>query len=129
MNLLTTHHRTRGNGPRTLRAADAGRKMGEMLAATPRAKPPSGKGQPKRDRRLRNVTDGKTPTLAALGITKRESAEAGRTGAVAGAVGVAGGIEAAAILWGGRKPPFGPTLESNTLGSHTGCLRKPFRTY
>ena len=62
-----------------------------MLAATPRAKPPSGKGQPKRDRRIRNVTDGETPTLAALGISKRESAEAGRTGAgaVAGAVGVA----------------------------------------
>ena len=33
MNLLTTHHRTRGNGPRTRHAADAGRGMGERVAA------------------------------------------------------------------------------------------------
>ena len=33
MNLLTTHHRTRGNGPRTRHAADAGRGMGERAAA------------------------------------------------------------------------------------------------
>ena len=33
MNLLTTHHRTRGNGPRTRRAPDAGRGMGERVAA------------------------------------------------------------------------------------------------
>jgi len=51
-------------------------RMGEMLLATPRAKPPSGKDQKKTDRRLRDVTDGDPPTLEELGISKRESAEA-----------------------------------------------------
>jgi hypothetical protein len=52
-------------------ALEAERKMGELLAETPRAKPPSGKGQKKTDRRSPMVTDG-APTLAELGITKRE---------------------------------------------------------
>jgi len=57
-------------------ALEAERKMGHMLAQTDRAKPPSGKGQEKHDRRLQAVTDGGAPTLKELGLTKRESVEA-----------------------------------------------------
>ena len=55
-------------------ALQAERKMGEMLAATERAKPPNPK--PPKDRQSHNVTDDAPPTLAALGVTKRESVEA-----------------------------------------------------
>lgn len=46
--------------------------MGEMLAATERAKPRNPK--PPKERRLHDVTDD-APTLKELGISKRESAE------------------------------------------------------
>ena len=59
----------------------AERKMGEMLAATARAKPISGKGQKKTDRRSSATTDG-APTLAELGVSKRESAEAQKLAAM-----------------------------------------------
>lgn len=54
-------------------ALEAERKMGEMLRETERAKPPNPK--PPKERRSHDVTDD-APTLAALGISKRESAEA-----------------------------------------------------
>jgi hypothetical protein len=47
--------------------------MGEMLAATERAKPRNPK--PPKERRLHGVTDD-APTLKELGISKRESAKA-----------------------------------------------------
>ncbi|MFZ1934630.1 MAG: hypothetical protein WCB27_13645 [Thermoguttaceae bacterium] len=56
-------------------ALEAERRMGELLAATPRAKPPPGPGRGKKSvtcsNRLFNA-----PTLAELGITKRESSQA-----------------------------------------------------
>jgi 16S rRNA G966 N2-methylase RsmD len=54
-------------------ALEAERKMGEMLLATERAKPPNPK--PPKERRSHDVTDD-VPTLASLGLTKRDSAEA-----------------------------------------------------
>lgn len=58
-------------------------KMGEMLEATKpkRAKPPSGKGQKKTDRRLPTGTDD-APTLAEMGLTKKESMNAQRLAAM-----------------------------------------------
>lgn len=71
-----------------IHAQEAERKMGEMLRETERAKPPNPK--PAKDRRLHDASDDHrpsadlsnsdalkdTPTLADLGISKRESAEA-----------------------------------------------------
>lgn len=48
-------------------------RMGELLLATERAKPPN--PHPPKERRLRDVTD-VAPTLLELGISKRESADA-----------------------------------------------------
>jgi N6-adenosine-specific RNA methylase IME4 len=56
-------------------ALEAERKMGQMLAATDRAKPPSGKGQKKTDRRSRASSDGQ-PTLKEIGISDNESSAA-----------------------------------------------------
>lgn len=70
--------RRKGMGEQTILhcqsyALEAERKMGEMLDKTERAKPPNPK--PPKDRRSHDVTDD-APTLASLGLTKRESAEA-----------------------------------------------------
>jgi hypothetical protein len=62
--------------PTSRYALQAERKMGEMLLATERAKPPNPK--PPKDRKLHAITDD-PPTLAALGLSKRESAAAQRT--------------------------------------------------
>lgn len=56
-------------------AFDAECQMGRLLKKSERAKPPSGKGQRRRDRRCHAVTDG-PPTLEDLGITKKESSAA-----------------------------------------------------
>ncbi len=54
---------------------DAETLLGGFLAKAEKAKPPSGKGQRKTDRRSPNRTDG-APTLAELGLSKKESSEA-----------------------------------------------------
>jgi hypothetical protein len=55
---------------------EAERKMGEMLAATERAKGSAGAGRPALGGARTLPPKPETPTLAALGISKRESAEA-----------------------------------------------------
>lgn len=54
----------------------AERRMGELLAETERARPPNPK--PPKHRQSLGVTDDRPPTLAEIGVTKRESAEAQR---------------------------------------------------
>ena len=78
--------RRKGMGEEAIRhcrsyALMAERKMGEMLRATERAKRPPGPGRGKvGDRSLPTLSD--TPTLAELGLSKRESAEAQRLAAI-----------------------------------------------
>jgi len=63
-------------------ALEAQRKMGEMLAQTERAPRPAGPGRGKvGDKALPTLPDA-PPTLAALGLSKRESAEAQRLAAM-----------------------------------------------
>jgi hypothetical protein len=50
----------------------AARRLGEILSVAPKAKPPSGKGQKRTDRRYTQSTDG-SETLASIGISKNES--------------------------------------------------------
>ena len=114
MNLLTTHHRTRGNGQGTRRAADAGRKMGEMLAATPRARGVRMAGRSVGGRIVLPPKAG-TPTLAALGISKRESAEAVRTGAGAVAVGVDVAGAAGRVFLADHETPLTPPVDSRDI--------------
>jgi len=140
----------------TWRAADAGRKMGEMLAATPRAKGTKGRGRPKKGanrvlapktetpRRSAKHSKGggskgsrrlplpgaplvqspavtTQPTLAALGISKRESAEAGRTGAVGVAVAGAPGR----VFLADTKPPRGRVFVRNPPRSNASRFLNP----
>ena len=60
----------------------AERRMGEMLAATPRAKGAKGIGNPKKCGSAALPHSPKEPTLAALGISKRESAAAQKLAAI-----------------------------------------------
>jgi hypothetical protein len=58
-------------------ALEAERRMGELLKETERAKPPAGPGRGKVGIH-REPTFSETPTLAALGVSKKESAAVSR---------------------------------------------------
>jgi hypothetical protein len=59
----------------------AERRAGELLSKMPKAKPPSGKGQAKNDRRSSQATDGPR-TLADLGISTQQASQWQRVAAM-----------------------------------------------